>query len=339
MIIRTIALRLALMGFVLAGLILITFIISRLIPTDPARLIAGDYASPDVVAAIRQELGLDKPLIDQFRIYVEGLLRGDLGTSITSRRPVIDDLARFAPATIELALSAMTLSVAGGLIFGVLSAVYKDSWIDQLVRLIAMVGVSTPSFWLALLLLLFFYGQLDLFPAGGRIDPDLAALPQPTGLYMIDGALALRGDVLSSALAHLFLPSLCLALITTGGFARLIRASLLEELGRSYVRTARAIGLTRWRTVLRHALPNALTPFVTQLGLSFAGMLTGAVVTESMFGWPGMGGYILQATETLDFPAIMGFTLVVGVIYAVLNLVIDLCYLLLDPRLREEHRS
>lgn len=334
MIARMILKRLGLMIFVLLGLVIVTFTISRLIPTDPARLIAGDFASDDVVEQIRSELGFDKSLFEQFWIYLTDLARGDLGISITSGQPVLKDIATYAPATIELAVFAMLIAVIGGIVFGVLSAVFKDGWIDQTVRLIAMAGVSTPSFWLALLLLLLFYGQLGWFPSGGRIDPTLELFPRLTGLYTIDSLLAGRLDAFASAISHIFLPALCLALITMGGFARLVRASLLEELGRSYVRTARSIGLSSTQVVVRHALPNALTPFITQLGLSFAAMLTGAVVTESIFGWPGMGGYILQATETLDFPAIMGFTIIVGIIYATMNLVIDLIYLLIDPRLR-----
>lgn len=335
MIARMIIKRLGLMVFVLFGLVIVTFAISRLIPTDPARLIAGDFASEEVVEQIRVELGFDKSLFEQFWIYLTELLRGDLGISITSGQPVLQDIATYAPATLELAVFAMVIAVIGGITFGVLSAVYKDGWIDQTVRLIAMAGVSTPSFWLALLLLLLFYGQLGWLPSGGRIDPTLELFPRITGLYTIDSLIAGRIDAFASAIMHIFLPALCLALITMGGFARLVRASLLEELGRSYVRTARSIGLTQRQIVLRHALPNALTPFVTQLGLSFAAMLTGAVVTESIFGWPGMGGYILQATETLDFPAIMGFTIIVGIIYATMNLLIDLIYLLIDPRLRK----
>lgn len=334
MIARMILKRLGLMVFVLFGLVVVTFTISRLIPTDPARLIAGDFASEDVVEQIRVELGFDKSLFEQFWIYLTDLLKGDLGTSITSGQSVLHDIATYAPATIELAIFSMAIAVIGGIIFGVLSAVYKDGWIDQTVRIIAMVGVSTPSFWLALLLLLLFYGELGWLPSGGRIDPTLELFPRLTGLYTIDSLLAGRLDAFASTISHILLPALCLALITMGGFARLIRASLLEELGRSYIRTVRSIGLRQAQIVWRHALPNALTPFITQLGLSFAAMLTGAVVTESIFGWPGMGGYILQATETLDFPAIMGFTIIVGIIYASMNLVIDLIYLLIDPRLR-----
>lgn len=335
MIARLILRRLAMLVFVLFGVVMLTFFISRLIPTDPARLIAGDFASDEVVESIRVELGLDKTIIEQFFIYMGDLLQGDLGISITTGQPVLQDLATYAPATIELALAAMLVAVFGGIILGVLSAVYKDGWVDNLVRIVALVGVSTPSFWLALLFLLLFYGQLGWFPAGGRIDPTLEPFRQITGLYLVDTLLALRFDAFASALSHLILPASCLGLINMGIFARLIRASLLEELGRVYIRTMRSVGLSPREVVFRHALPNALTPFVTELGLSFAAMLTGAVVTEAIFGWPGMGGYILQATQSLDFPAIVGFTIIVGVIYAVLNLIIDIVYMFLDPRLRK----
>lgn len=335
MILKLIARRLAMLVFVLFGVVVLTFFISRLIPTDPARLIAGDFASEEVVEQIRAELGFDRTLFEQFWIYLGDLLQGDLGTSITTGQPVLQDLATYAPATIELAVVAMLIAVVGGIVLGVLSAVYKDGWIDNLVRVVALTGVSTPSFWLALLFLLLFYGTLGWFPAGGRIDPTLVPFERVTGLYLVDSLIALRPDAFFSALSHLMLPASCLGLITMGVFARLIRASLLEELGRAYIRTFRSIGLSERRLVFGHALPNALTPFITQLGLSFAAMLTGAVVTEAIFGWPGMGGYILQATQSLDFPAIIGFTVMVGVIYAVLNLIIDIVYLFLDPRLRK----
>lgn len=327
--------RLSTLGFVLLGLSLVTFIISRLVPTDPARLIAGDMAPQSVVESIRAELGFDRPVIEQYWIYLQQLASGQLGTSIQTGRPVISDLLTYAPATIELAVCALLIAVTAGCALGILSARYQNGAVDHVARLTALLGVSTPSFWLALVLVIVFYGELGVLPAGGRLDPLLSGMPSPTGFMLIDSLLALRFDAFFSALAHLALPAICLGLITMGTLARLVRASLLEELGKPYILTARALGVRPMTIVIRHALPNALGPFVTQLGLSFAALLTGAVVTESIFGWPGLGSYILQAAQSLDFPAIMGFTLFVGVIYVLINLLIDLVYLWLNPELRE----
>ncbi|MEO1658926.1 MAG: ABC transporter permease [Pseudomonadota bacterium] len=326
--------RLMLLGVVLLGLTMVTFVISRLIPTDPARLIAGDYASEEVVEGIRVELGLNDPIPVQYGRYIGDVAQGDLGISIRTGRPVLRDLAAYFPATLELTLAAMLIAITFGIALGVLSAIYKDGWVDQFVRLFALVGFSTPSFWLALLLIYLFYGQLGLLPAGGRIDPLLDDFSHPTGLLLIDSLLALRLDAFVSAAAHLILPAMSLAFIMIGGFARLVRASVLEELRRDYVRTARSFGLTERRVVVRHVLPNALNPFVTQLGVYFGAMLTGAVVVESMYAWPGLGSYILQAIESLDFPAIMGFTLMTGFIYVLINLSVDLLYLAINPELR-----
>lgn len=336
MIAKTLVRRLSLMIFVLLGLTVITFAISRLIPTDPARLVAGDYASEEVVEQIRVELGFDQPLWTQFFLYLQDLASLDLGTSLATGQPVLSDLAQFAPATVELAAFAMLLATLGGVGLGIAAALYKDRWPDQVIRLFAMGGVSMPSFWLALVLVIAFYGNLGILPSGGRIDPALADFDRVTGFYLIDTLMAGQPAAFFSALAHIVLPAVCLAIINMGAFARLIRTSLLEEVGKPYVTTLKSMGLSRRRIIYAHVLRNAITPFVTQLGLAFAAMLTGAVVTEAIFGWPGMGGYILQATESLDFPAIMGFTLVVGVVYAVMNLVIDLAYLAIDPRLRRQ---
>lgn len=319
---------------VLAGVSAVTFTISHLIPADPARLIAGDLASPATVEAIRQQLGLDQPLVVQYGRYVQGLLRGDLGTSIRSGVPVARELAQYFPATLELTLVAMGLSGVLGVLLGVLSAAWANRWPDHLLRLVALVSVSVPSFWLALMLVYLGFGLLGWFPAGGRIDPHLADIPRVTGLYTVDSALALRWDGLASALHHLALPALSLSLLNLGNFSRLVRASVLEELGRDYVLTARAAGLGAASVFFRHVLRNALIPFVTVFGLSFGHLLTGAVVTEAIFTWPGMGSYILEAISSLDFPAIMGFTVATSVLYVFANLAVDLVYLALDPRQR-----
>lgn len=326
--------RLALLVLVLLGVSVITFAISHLIPSDPARLIAGDFASPETVESIRQELGLDRPLPVQYGRYLASLLRGDLGVSIRSGVPVAAELWRYFPATLELTLVAMVLSGVLGVLFGVLAAAYRDRWPDHVLRLLALTGVSTPSFWLALVLIYVFFGMFGWFPAGGRIDPSLADFPRVTGLYTVDSLLALRPDAFLSTLHHLLLPAVSLSILNLGAFSRLVRASMLEELGKDYVLTARAAGLSGGSVFCRHALRNALIPFVTVFGLSFGYLLTGAVVTEAVFTWPGMGSYILEAIDSLDFPAIMGFTVFTGALYVLVNLVVDLVYLLLDPRQR-----
>ena len=331
-IVRVIRERIALLGLVLVGVTLVTFTITVLVPTDPARLIAGDYASAETVEMIRSDLGLDEPLLTQYWRYLAATVQGDFGISVRTGRPVVEELLKYFPATVELTLFAMLLSGILGVLLGVVSAVFRDRWIDHAIRLLSLTGISTPSFWLALVLIYFFYGALDWFPAGGRIDPSLADFPRITGFYTIDSLLALRGGAFLSALHHLALPALCLSIVNMGAFARLIRASMLEELDRDYIRTAKAAGLGRRSIFFRHALRNALIPFVTVFGLSIGHLLTGAVVTEAIFTWPGMGSYILEAINSLDFPAIMGFTVFTAIIYVVVNLIVDVLYLVLDPQ-------
>lgn len=328
-----------LIGLVLAllGVSAITFAISYLIPTDVARMIAGDFASEETVAAIREELGLNRPMWAQYLIYMRNLLSGDFGVSIQTGQAILGDLLFYLPATAELALSALFLAVIVGVPLGVVSAIYEGRWPDHVIRFFSLVGISTPSFWLGLMLVLLFYGVLGWLPAGGRLPPEHFALTAVTGFYTIDALLAGDIDLFVDVLRHLALPSLSLTFLLMGGFVRLIRAGMLETLREDYIRTVRAAGVGHWRVVIRHALPNALIPFVTALGLSLANLLTGAVVTEVIFMWPGMGSYILEAASALDFPVIMGFTVIAAVIYVLANFVVDLAYIRLDPA--QGHRS
>jgi len=328
--------RIVLLVFVLFGLSLLTFSISRIVPSDPARLIGGDLATNEVLDNIREEFGLNDPLPAQYFNYVAKVVQGDLGTSIRSGQPILQELLARLPATIELALVSLIIATVIGVAAGVASAFYVNRWPDHLCRLFALTGTATPSFWLALLLIAFFYGQLGIAPPGGRGSPFLEPAASLTGFALLDSLLAGRLDLFSDALWHLALPSLTLGLVLAGSFARLVRASMLEELAKDYVRTARAMGSSDLSAACRHALPNALIPFVTQLGLSFGALLTGAVVTEAIFGWPGVGSYILRAVEAQDFRAIMGFTLLTGIVYAAANLAVDLCYLALDPAQRRK---
>lgn len=327
--------RLAFLALVVFGVSLVTFSISHMIPGDPARLLAGDRASDEIVAHVRQQLGLDQPAWVQYGRYILSLTQGDLGTSIRTGRPVAEDIAAFFPATIELVVVALVFSVLVGVPLGVVSAVWRDRPIDHVVRTLAVTGVSTPAFWLALMLILVFYGQLGWLPSGGRIDPLLAPPPAVTGFLLLDAVIAGDGQAFRSACRHLLLPALTLGFVHVGIVARQIRSAMLEQLQEDYVRTARAGGLGQAAIVLRQVLPNALMPSVTVLGLAFGDLLYGAVLTETVFAWPGMGAYVVASIQSLDFPAVMGFTVVVSFAYVLVNLAVDLVYLTLDPRITE----
>ena len=318
---------------VMIGVCVITFIISHLIPGDPARLLAGDRASDEMVQHIRHQLGLDLPLWQQFLHYVNDLLHGDLGISIRTGRPVLADIRLFFPATLELALCALLLALLIGVPLGVLSAVFRNRWLDHLVRLLAITGISTPAFWLGLGVIVLFYGHLNLLPGGGRLDDWLDPPAHVTGFYLIDSLLAGDRDAFVNSVQHLILPALTLAFVHLGIVARQIRSAMLEQLSEDYIRTARASGLPGWRIVMTHALPNALIPSITVLGLALGDLLYGAVLTETVFSWPGMGAYVVASIQALDFPAVMGFAVVVSFAYVLVNLLVDLLYLWIDPRI------
>ena len=318
---------------VVAGVCVITFIISHLIPGDPARLLAGDRASDEIVRHIRQQLGLDLPLWQQFARYVDALLHGDLGTSIRTGRPVLEDLKTFFPATLELAFCALLIALLVGIPLGVLSAVYRNRWTDHLVRLMALTGISTPAFWLGLGVIVLFYGKLDWLPGSGRLDDWFDPPTRVSGFYLLDSLLEGNIEVFFNALQHLILPAATLAFVHLGIVARQIRSALLEQLNEDYIRTALASGLPKFTIVVRYALPNALIPSITVLGLALGDLLYGAVLTETVFAWPGMGAYVVSSIQALDFPAVMGFAIVVSFAYVLVNLVVDLLYLWIDPRM------
>ena len=327
--------RLAFLILVVFGVSLITFAISHLIPGDPARLLAGDRATEEIVASMRAQMGLDQPLWKQYGLYMWRLLHGDLGISIRTGQPVSNDLASFFPATLELVILALLLSVAIGVPLGVMSAVWRDRPVDHVVRTLSVSGVSTPAFWLALMLIYLFYGQLNWLPAGGRIPTGIEAPERITGLYLLDSLLNADIPLVLASLQHLVLPAITLGFVHIGIVARQIRSAMMEQLSEDYVRTARAGGLPERIVVLRHALPNALVPSVTVLGLAFGELMYGAVLTETVFAWPGMGSYVVASIQALDFPAVMGFTVVVAFAYVLVNLTVDLIYLMLDPRITE----
>jgi peptide/nickel transport system permease protein len=330
--------RLAGMAVVVLGVTMITFAISHLIPGDPAQLLAGPRAGAATVARIRADLGLDQPLVVQYGRYLGDLLRGDFGASILTGRPVLRDLMSVFPATLELIVVALGLSVAAGVGLGTLSAAHRGSWIDYAVRVLASLSISIPAFWLALVLLLGFYGVLGVLPGDGRLGVDFDPPAQITGFYLVDSLLTGNVAVFADALAHIALPALTLALVSVGGVIRVIRSSMIEVLNEDYVRTALASGLRRRTVIFDHALRNALIPFVTVLGLEAAALLFGAVVVETVFVWPGAGSYVLSAIFALDFPVIMGFTVVVSIAYVLINTGVDLLYRAINPLLREAGR-
>jgi len=313
---------------------LVVFLIAHGVPADPILAQLGDKASanPEVVARFRAHWALDRPLGEQYWIFFTRLLQGDLGESIASRRPVLDDIKQYLPATIELATLAAILTMLVGVPLGVVSAVKRDSWLDHGARIGCLIGVSAPTFWLAFMVLAIFYGGLQIAPSPGRLDPGAVPPPHVTGLFLVDSLLAWDFATFRSALAHMTLPAVVLAASTVGLITRSTRASMLETLGQDYIRVARSKGLTEASVVSRHAVPNALIPVVTLGGLAYAELLAGTVLTETIFSWPGLGRYTYQSAMALDFPAILGVTLLVAVIYLLMNFAVDLSYLLIDPR-------
>ncbi|MCB0074448.1 MAG: ABC transporter permease [Caldilineaceae bacterium] len=328
--------RLALTVPLIIGVTLIAFIISHAVPADPVTANLGQKAmsDPEIVAAFRAEWGLDDPVPQQYFTYVTKLLQGDMGRSIKSRRAVAEDIRAFLPATIELATTAIFFGVIIGILLGVLSSLFRNSWIDHLARFVSLLGVSLPVFWLALLALQIVYAQLGWAAGPGRLDVGLEPPPHVTGLYTIDALLAGQVDIFLNALHHLLLPAIVLGSYTTGLITRVTRSAMLEVLGEDYVRTARAKGLASRKVVMGHAFRNALIPVVTVIGFSYGNLLAGAVLTESIFAWPGIGQYAYRASASLDFPAIMGVSLVIALIFILVNLIVDVLYFWLDPRLR-----
>jgi peptide/nickel transport system permease protein len=326
--------RLAMLVLVTFGVSVICFVISRLIPGDPAQMMLGPRATPQAIAELRTRLGLDQPVTTQYIQYMSDLLRGDFGVSIVSRQPVLGELWSHIPATFELMLMAMVLAIVVGVPLGVLTALRRDTWVDNVGRGVAILGISAPTFWLGLMLVLLLYAELGWLPGSGRLDIGVTPPPHVTGLYLVDAAIAGDGLAWRSAFNHLLLPALTLALTSVGTVVRLVRGSMLEVLAEDYIRTARAYGLAPWRIHYVYALKNALIPFVTVLGLELAALLFGSVVIESVFAWPGVGNHVLGAILNLDFPVIMGFTVLASVVYVLANLLVDLAYLMLDPRIQ-----
>ena len=333
--IRALTATLASVPITLFGLILITFLIGRVVPIDPVLAIVGDRAPQEVVARTRLELGLDKPLPVQFIRYVGQLAQGDFGRSVMTSNRVSTDIARFFPATLELATAALLVAVLLGVPLGVYAAVRQGRWVDTVIRVVCLSGYSIPIFVLALLALLVFYATLQWAPGPGRQSVAFDGMvEQRTGLLLVDCALAGDWDAFWDALKQLALPALVLGLSNMAYIARMTRAFMLESLGGEFVITAKAKGLSAAAVVWRHAFGNILVRLLTVVVLTYAGLLEGAVLTETVFSWPGLGQYLTGSLLNADMNAVLGATLVVGLAYVVLNLVSDLMYRVLDPRVR-----
>ncbi|MDH3601100.1 MAG: ABC transporter permease [Candidatus Tectomicrobia bacterium] len=309
--------------------------IGRVVPIDPVLAAVGDRAPADVYEQTRIEMGLHLPLWQQFFIYVRDVLSGDFGKSVLTAQPVLVDILRVFPATLELATVAVLIGLVVGIPSGVVAAVYHGRWPDHLVRFFGLVGYSMPVFWLGLLGLLLFYAKLDWVPGPGRLDifyEDL--VPAVTGVILIDAALAGDWEVWGNALSHLILPASILGYYSLAYISRMTRSLMLEQLSQEYVTTARAKGLSETRVIWVHALGNTAVPLITVVALSYATLLEGSVLTETVFAWPGLGLYITNSLLNADMNAVLGGTIVVGVVFIGLNLLSDVLYRTLDPRAR-----
>ncbi|MFD2174248.1 ABC transporter permease [Rhodobacter lacus] len=327
------------LAITLLGLLLVTFIIGRVVPIDPVLSIVGERATQAQYAAAREALGLDAPLWQQFWIYVRDAVHGDLGQSIRTQQPVLTEIARRFPATLELATLGTIIGVILGVPAGVLAATRPGSISDQIVRLVGLVGYSMPVFWLGLIGLLIFYGELGWVGGPGRLDPSYDmmlefTMTRYTGAILIDSALNGAWDVFANALTHIILPAGLLGYVSMAYISRMTRSFMLGELSQEYITTARVKGMPEWRVIWVHAMRNVSVPLITVVALSYAYLLEGSVLTETIFAWPGLGSYITDALFAADMPAVLGGTVVVGVAFVTLNMASDLLYRLVDPRAR-----
>ncbi|MDK4733327.1 ABC transporter permease [Rhizobium sp. CNPSo 3490] len=317
------------------GLLAVTFFIGRVVPIDPVLAILGDRAPTHVVERVRQEMGFNLPLYQQFYIYIKGVLSGDFGNSVLTTNPVMVDIRRVMPATIELATLGTLIGACVGVPLGVLAAVRRGSIADQIVRVIGLIGYSVPIFWLALISLVIFYAQLRWVAFPGRIDIVFEYTFTPiTGFYLLDSAWLGQWDVFYDVFRHIILPASLLGYFSLAYISRMTRSFMLNELSQEYIVAARAKGLSETRVIWGHALRNAAVPLVTVIALSYAGLLEGSVLTETVFSWPGIGLYITNSLQNADMNAVLGGTIVIGTIFIGINLLSDLLYRTLDPRTR-----
>jgi peptide/nickel transport system permease protein len=335
MILRFLVRRLGLMAIILLSVSFIVFSSVRLIPGDPAQIMLGERATEESLNRLRQQLGLDQPFITQYGSYVARIVtQGNLGDSIVTNNPVIQEIKQKFPATMELAFAAMLIALLVGISTGILAAVYRNSWIDNLSMVTALTGVSMPIFWLGLILMMIFSAYLGWLPLSGRLSM-ISELEPVTNFYIIDSLIA--GDMFSfvDAIKHLILPAVTLATVPTAIIARMTRASMLDVLDQDYVKTAHAKGVSKSKVVLYHALRNASIPITTIAGLQLGLLLSGAVLTETIYAWNGLGSYVVNAVSARDFPVVQGCVLVFAFTFVLVNLLVDLSYFALDPRLRD----
>ena len=321
---------------VLFGLLVLTFVLVRVVPNDPSAALAGQNATPAQIAEIRAKYGFDRPLVVQFFVYLRNVAQGDFGTSMYTGRPVARDIAQRLPATLELTFAALLLGVGLGVPLGVIAAVRHNTWVDHALRVVTVGGVAIASFWFAIMLQLLFAMALDVLPLRGRLGTALDAPRFLTGLYLVDSLAAGRLDVFWDALKHLTLPTVTLSFGALATITRFTRSGVLETLQKDYVTYATAAGYPRRVLIPVYVLRNSLVATVTQIGLLFGALLAGAVVVEAVYDWPGIGSYAVFAIFTSDYKAILAVTLLVGVVYACVNILVDLVLGLIDPRVAEQ---
>ncbi|WP_345775686.1 ABC transporter permease [Hoeflea sp. BAL378] len=323
------------MAVTLFGLLLVTFLIGRVVPVDPVLSVVGDRASPSTYDRVYLELGLDRPLYEQFYLYAKKAVTGDFGESLLTKKPIISDIARAFPATLELATVGIIIGTLLGIPAGVWAAVRQGRLIDQLVRIFGLVGYSAPIFWLGLMGLLLFYAKWGLVAGPGRIDISYEyAFTSKTGLMLLDTAMQGQWAAFRNVVSHIALPGALLGYLSMAYIARMTRSFMLNELAQEYIVTARVKGVAEWRIIWVHALRNAAVPLVTVIALSYAHLLEGSVLTETVFAWPGLGQYLTNSLQNADMNAVLGSTLLIGMVFVGLNILSDLLYTLLDPRVR-----
>jgi len=335
---RFISRRLFHLIFILIGVSILVFLMLRLIPGDPAQLLLGEFASPSEVARIREKLGLDHSYFYQYFIYIKNLIKGDMGMSIRSGVPVFEEIFVRFLATVELSIAAILISSFIGIMAGVISAVRKYSLFDYVSMVLALVGISMPIFWLGLMLMYLFSVKLAILPMMGRFTMGLD-YRSVTGIVILDSLFTGDLSLFLNSLKHLIMPAFTLATIPMAVIARMTRSSMLEVISKDYIRTARAKGLSQGSVVFKHALKNAFLPIVTVIGLNFGLLLGGAVLTETIFSWPGLGRYVVDSLLARDYPAVQGCILLFAVIMVIMNLVVDMVYFYIDPRLRVDGKS
>ncbi len=317
------------------GLMAITFSIGRVIPIDPVLAVVGDRATAAVYEAARVEMGLDRPVLVQFGSYVVDVLHGDFGKSVSTGKLVSDDLIRYFPATLEMATLGIFIGVILGVPLGVAAAARQGSFIDQIIRVVGLLGYSIPAFWMGLVGLAFFYAKLRLVGGPGRLDIFFDGLVPPvTGLMLIDSLLAGKVDVFRNAISHLVLPASILGFFSLAYISRMTRSFMLDQLGQEFVTTARVKGVPEWQVIWRHAFYPIRVPLITVIGLSYAGLLEGSVMIETVFSWPGIGNYLTAGLFNADMNAVLGATLVIGAVFIIINKLSDVLYRILDPRAR-----